>query len=180
MSVYITFEPAGLSGVVPEGIYLNDAARRMGVSLSTDCHGGDECTGCLVSIALGQSLLSAPTEAERRMLAYEGLAREHRLACQAMIENAGELLVRVIPATESDKTAAANDLKQPSGELPLEKLATVVQAQALNFLAAYNSVVDRSVSAAEGMIDRLERKGRLKRKQKLEMRRPPEHRQAKH
>ena len=155
MSVYITFEPAGLSGVVPEGIYLIDAARRMGVSPPTDCQGGGECTGCQVAIALGQSLLSAPTEAEKRMLPDDGLARNQRLACQAMIKNAGELLVRVMPAKESGKTEAAKDLKQTSGELSLERLSTVVQAEALNFLAAYDSVVAKSVSFAEEMMDRL-------------------------
>ncbi len=180
MSVYITFEPAGLSGVVPEGIYLIDAARRMGVSLPTDCQGGGECTGCLVSIALGESLLSSPTEAEKRMFAYEGVAGEQRLACQVMIMNAGELLVRVMPAKESDNTASTQDLKPNSAELPLKKLSNVVQAEALNFLAALDSVRDKSVSVAEKMMDRFERKGRLKRKQKLEMRRPPEHRQSKH
>ena len=164
---------------MPEGTYLIDAARRMGVSLPADCRGGGECTGCLVSIALGQSLLSAPTEAEKRMLAYEGLASDQRLACQAFIKNAGELLVRVMP-NESDKPDAAKGQKQTTGETPLEKLSNVVQAEALNFLAALDSVVDKSVSAAEQMMDRFESKERLKRKQKLEMRRPPEHRQSKH
>ncbi len=180
MSVYITFEPVGLSGVVSEGIYLIDAARRMGVSLPSDCLGGSDCTGCLVTIDLGQSLLSAPTEAEKRILGYEGLGREQRLACQAMIKNAGELSVRVMPAKESDKTDPGKDRKQTSGELPLGRLFTVVQAEALSFIAAYDSVVNKSVSVAEKMIDRLESKQRLKRKQKLEMRRPPEHRQPKH
>ena len=172
MSVYIRFEPAGLSGVVPEGTYLIDAARRMGISLPTDCR-GSECTSCLVSIAQGQSLLSPPTEAEKMILGYQGLATEQRLACQTMIVNAGELLVRVMPEREVDKTETAKDPESPSGELPLEKL----KAEAMKVLAALDSVRDKSISIAEKMFDRFETNERLKRKQKLELRRPPEHRQ---
>ena len=37
MSVSITFEPSGISGVVAEGTYLIDAARRMGAPLGAGC-----------------------------------------------------------------------------------------------------------------------------------------------
>ena len=177
MSVYIRFEPAGLIGVVPEGTYLIDAARRMGVTLPTACRGG-ECTGCLVAIAQGQSLLSTPTETEKTILGYQGLATDQRLACQTMIVNSGELLVRVMPAKEVDKTTAAQETKSAK-QLPLETLSTVVQAEVLKFMGAIDAARDNTRSIAEKIFDRFESRERLKRKQKLEMKRPPEHRHTK-
>ena len=51
MSVSITFEPSGISGLVAEGTYLIDAARRMGVSLGAGCTAGKgECPACVVSV----------------------------------------------------------------------------------------------------------------------------------
>ena len=44
MSVSITFEPSGISGVVAQGTYLIDAARRMGAALGAGCTAGKgEC-----------------------------------------------------------------------------------------------------------------------------------------
>ena len=177
MSVYIRFEPAGLMGVVPEGTYLIDAARRMGVSLPTACQGG-ECTGCLVAITQGQSLLSTPTESEKTNLGYQGQATDQRLACQTMIVTSGEVLVRVMPAKEVGKTTAAEETNSPK-ELPLETLSTVVQSEVLKVMGAIDAARDKSLSIAEKIFDRFESKQRLKRKQKLEMKRPPEHRHSK-
>ena len=177
MSAYIRFEPAGLIGVVPEGTYLIDAARRMGVTLPTACRGA-ECTGCLVAIAQGQSLLSTPTETEKTVLSYQGLAMDQRLACQTMIVNSGELLVRVLPAKEVGKPTAAQETKSPK-EFPLEGFSTVVQAEALKFMGALDAARDKSLSFAEKLFDRFENNERSKRKQKLQMKRPPEHRHTK-
>ena len=63
MSVSITFEPSGISGLVAEGTYLIDAARRMGAPLGAGCTAGKgECPACVVSVKTGANLLS---QAER-------------------------------------------------------------------------------------------------------------------
>ncbi|HEY9503746.1 MAG TPA: 2Fe-2S iron-sulfur cluster-binding protein, partial [Pyrinomonadaceae bacterium] len=65
MSISITFEPSGLTGVVAEGTYLIDAARRMGVSLGEGCTiGKGECPNCLIAVKSGLTLLSTPSAAE--------------------------------------------------------------------------------------------------------------------
>ena len=59
MSVSITFEPSGINGLVAEGTYLIDAARRMGAPLGTGCTAGKgECPACVVSVKAGANLLS--------------------------------------------------------------------------------------------------------------------------
>ena len=51
MSVSITFEPSGINGLVAEGTYLIDAARRMGAPLGAGCTAGKgECPACVVSV----------------------------------------------------------------------------------------------------------------------------------
>ncbi len=74
MSVSITFEPSGISGVVAEGTYLIDAARRMGASLGAGCTAGKgECPACVVSVKSGANLLSLPSVAEEKQLGVEQL-----------------------------------------------------------------------------------------------------------
>ena len=66
MSVSITFEPSGISGVVAQGTYVIDAARRMGAPLGTGCTAGKgDCPSCVVSITTGAELTLA-TERRRR------------------------------------------------------------------------------------------------------------------
>ena len=72
MSVTITFEPSGISGLVAEGTYLIDAARRMGASLGAGCTAGKgECPACVVSIKSGADITLA-TEPGRGEAAWFG------------------------------------------------------------------------------------------------------------
>ena len=123
MSVSITFEPSGISGVVAQGTYIIDAARRMGAPLGTGCTAGKgECPACVVSITTGAELLSPPSVAEEKQLGVEHLEQAMRLACQVKIENHGEVVVQV---TSRPQTRAAQsddeELKQKFGALPLSK-----------------------------------------------------------
>ncbi|HEY9282736.1 MAG TPA: 2Fe-2S iron-sulfur cluster-binding protein, partial [Pyrinomonadaceae bacterium] len=86
MSVNVQFEPDGLQGVVAEGTYLWDAAKRLGVRLPAECAGRGECDTCAVSVLEGATLLSSLTDAERERLSPERLAAGERLACQARAE----------------------------------------------------------------------------------------------
>src|SRR5438309_4186085 len=122
MSVEITFQPAGLSGLVAEGTYVIDAAKRMGVRIAGACK-GSECTARVVSIVAGQLLLSAPTEHEQKTLGHEGLAQEQRLACQTRIERSGELVVAVVPEKDASEKnqRPVSDFRKAFAELPLDK-----------------------------------------------------------
>ena len=94
MSVSITFEPSGINGLVAEGTYLIDAARRMGAPLGAGCTAGKgECPSCVVSVKAGANLLSPPSLAEEQQLGADQLDQSLRLACQVKIENHGEVVV---------------------------------------------------------------------------------------
>jgi ferredoxin len=173
MSVEITFEPAGLSGLIAEGTYLIDAARRMGLRLPADCHERGECRSCVVSIVAGQSLLSPPTNAEKEMLA-ELIAREQRLACQTRIENSGEVVVRLIPASESKPER--EDSQQPAGN---DRVAARMGREALAMIKNFDAIVERSLSVGENMLDRFAQRVKSTRDREWEQKRPPEHRRQK-
>src|SRR5919107_1838367 len=98
MSVNVEFTPEGQHGVVAEGTYLWDAAKRLGVRLPAECEGRGECDTCAVVVAEGATLLSGLTDAERKILSPERLAAGERLACPAKIEAdmAYETLVRAV------------------------------------------------------------------------------------
>ena len=70
-------------GIVAEGTYLWDAAKRLGVRLPAECGGKGECDTCAVVVEEGATLLSTLTDAERRLLSPERLAEGERLASGA-------------------------------------------------------------------------------------------------
>jgi len=182
MSVEVTFQPAGLSGLVAEGTYVIDAAKRMGVRISAACKGSAECTACVVSIVGGHLLLSAPTEHEQETLGQEALAQGQRLACQTRIERSGELVVGVAPEQDASEKQQrqVSDFRKDFGELPLDKkLVTLVQLEALTMSQAMDAIAAKTLSAGGKVIDLFARKGRNLRKRELELRHPPEHRQQK-
>ncbi|MGH9971512.1 MAG: 2Fe-2S iron-sulfur cluster-binding protein [Pyrinomonadaceae bacterium] len=172
MSVAITFHPEDRSGIIAEGTYLIDAAKRMGLSLPADCHERGECTACVVSIVAGQSLLSAPTSAERKMLTEERLAKDHRLACQTKIESSGDLVVRLIP----QERQVPGDPQQESALRFNNKYATMVEREAQHLFKTFDAIMDKSRSAGESMLDRFVSRARLARERERESKRPPEHR----
>ena len=167
MSVEITFQPLGLTGIVAEGAYLIEAARRMGLRLPTDCRERGECTTCAVLITAGQSLLSPPTSAEQKMLSGERLANNHRLACQTRIESGGELQVQLIPDLD--------DTGKHADQAGRTEKSTAVEENALRMMKQLDAFMDRSVSAGENLMDRFANKIRLARERELERKRPPEH-----
>jgi ferredoxin len=156
MSVEITFEPVGLVGLVAEGAYLSDAARRMGVSMLLDCAGTGKCTSCQVRIFSGGELLSAPTEAERNILGEEGLSLQQRLACQVRIERAGELVVHMNPEKEKPEKepSDAAGMRKKFEELTLDKkIATLMQLEAVTMFEALNAIVEKPLALGEKIFD---------------------------
>ena len=168
MSVSITFEPSGLSGVVAEGTYLIDAARRMGVSLGEGCTiGKGDCPSCLVSVKSGATLLSEPSAAELKALSVEDLAQSHRLACQVKLQFPGEVVVMASArkATGGTPRDTASELRRDFGSLPLrEKLATLVQLEAITMSEAFDSAIEKPLAFGARTMDAILNKTRAKKK----------------
>jgi len=167
MSVSITFEPSGISGVVAEGTYLIDAARRMGATLGAGCTAGKgDCPACLVSIKSGAALLSMPSAAEERQLGEEQLGYALRLACQVKIENHGDVVVMVATRTQSRPTAddTAADLHKKFGALPLtKKIATLVQFEAITMSEAFDSAIEKPLAFGSKTFDAIVNRARAAR-----------------
>jgi ferredoxin len=165
MSVSITFEPSGISGVVAQGTYVIDAARRMGAPLGTGCTAGKgECPACVVSITTGRELLSPPSVAEEKQLGVEQLEQALRLACQVKIENHGEVVVQV---TSRPRTRAAesddDELKQKFGALPLsKKIAMLMQFETLTASEAFDTAIEKPLAYGTKAFDSIMNRARAK------------------
>lgn len=172
MSVSITFEPSGISGVVAQGTYLVDAARRMGAPLGTGCTGGrGECPACLVSVKSGVEVLSAPSLAEETQLGNEQLDQSLRLACQVKLENHGDVVVMVATRPESRPTASesAADLQKKFGALPLrQKLATLVQLEAITASETFDAAIEKPLALGSKAFDSIMNRARAARTQTAE------------
>jgi len=165
MSVSITFEPSGITGVVAEGTYLIDAARRMGVPLGAGCTiGKGECPACVISVKAGRELLSPPSAAEERELGVEHLHESMRLACQVKIENHGDVVVMVAarPARPAE-TDPQSDLSKKFGALPLsKKIAMLVQFEAITASQAFDSALEKPLAFGSKTFDAIMNRARAR------------------
>ena len=178
MSVEIKFEPDGLSGLVAEGSYLWDAAKRLGVRLPAECQGRGECDTCAVGVEQGMELLSSLTDAERERLSPERLAAGERLACQTKVERGGELVLRVVPATEREPTSeeTVKDLRKEFNDLPLgRKLATLAEFEAATMFQTLSAIVDIPFMLGGKVMDLMAGRGRTLNERDRAARRPVEH-----
>ena len=165
MSVSITFEPSGINGVVAEGTYLIDAARRMGATLGSGCTAGKgECPACVISVKTGAELLSSPSAAEEKQLGLEHLDQKYRLACQAKIENHGEVVVMV--SAVNPRPAPVNtegELLKKFGTLPLsKKLATLMQLEAVTMSEAFDAAIEKPLAFGSRTFDSLMNRARAR------------------
>ncbi len=179
MSVDIKFEPDGRSGVIAEGTYLWDAAKRLGMRLPAECEGRGECDTCAVIVKQGATLLSSLTEAERVHLSPERLAAGERLACQAKVERGGELVLTPVPSTERAETTeeAVKDFRKEFKEMPLNrKLATLMEFEAVTAFETLSSIAGLPFTLGEKVMDVMAGFGRSMSKKEREARKPAEHR----
>jgi ferredoxin len=171
VSVSITFEPSGISGVVAEGTYLIDAARRMGVSLGAGCTvGKGECPACLVSVKAGANLLSPPSVAEEKQLGAEQLDQGLRVACQVKLESHGDVVVtgaarpQAGPATPVEMDS---EVRKKFGALPLsKKIATLVQLEAITMSEAFDSAIEKPLAFGSKTFDSIMNRARARSAQK--------------
>jgi len=165
MSVSITFEPSGINGVVAEGTYLIDAARRMGAPLGAGCTSGKgECPECVVSVKAGANLLSQPSMVEEQQLGAEQLDQALRLACQVKIENHGDVVV--MNATRPQRSAPVDteaDLTKRFGALPLsKKLATLMALEAITMSEAFDSAIEKPLAFGSKTFDAIVSKAKAR------------------
>jgi ferredoxin len=179
MSVEIKFEPDGRYGLIAEGTYLWDAAKRLGVRLPAECDGRGECDTCAVVVEEGATLLSSLTEAERVRLSPERLAAGERLACQAKVERGGEVVLRPVPVTERAETSdeTAKDLRKEFRELPFQrKLTTLVELEAVTVYQALTALIEVPFTIGGKVMDLMAGRGRSLSEGDRAAHRPQEHR----
>ncbi len=179
MGVNIEFKPGGQSGIVADGTYLQDAARRLGVRLPMECEGRGKCDTCAVVVEQGATLLSTLTAGERKYLSPERLATGERLACQVKIERGGDLVLRPVPATERQETSeeSVKDFGKEFREMPLKKkLSTLVGLEAVAAYEALNAVANLPYTIIEKGMSIMAVRGRTRSRHEREARRPTEHR----
>lgn len=178
MSVNVEFVPDGRHGVVAEGTYLWDAAKRLGLRLPAECEGRGECDTCAVIVREGATLLSGLTNAERVRLSPERLATGERLACQAKVERTGDLVLEPVPVTERQETTqeVKQDLRAEFRELPLtQKLSTLVELEAIAATQTFKAIADVPLSYFEKGMNYVANFGRTRAQRERQARRPAEH-----
>ncbi|MBA3247540.1 MAG: (2Fe-2S)-binding protein [Pyrinomonadaceae bacterium] len=179
MSVNVEFVPEGLHGIVAEGTYLWDAAKRLGVHLPAECAGRGECDGCAVTVREGAALLSELTNAERERLQPERLAAGERLACQVKVVQAGTLKLEAVPVEEREETVeeTKTELREEFRNMPLQqKLVTLVELEAITAYQTFKSISDLSSSVFEKGVDVIAGFGRARERRARASHRPAEHR----
>lgn len=166
MSVSITFEPSGINGVVAEGTYLIDAARRMGAPIGAGCTvGKGECPACVVSVMGGANLLSPPSVNEEKQLGVEQLGQGLRLACHVKLENHGDVVVMAAarPAARPAPGETESDLRKKFGALPLgKKLATLMHLEAITMSEAFDSAIEKPLAFGSKTFDAILNKKRAR------------------
>ena len=166
MNVSVTFEPSGISGLVAQGTYLVDAARRMGAPIGTGCTGAKgECPSCVISVKSGADQLSSPTNAEAKILGEEGLADSLRLACQAKIEGHGDIVL--MAATHRTDTKAPKvdpeEVAKKFSELPLgQKMAALVKFEAMTMSEAWDAALQKPLAMGTRAFDSILSRARAK------------------
>jgi ferredoxin len=181
MSINVEWKTGGegRGGVIAEGTYLWDAAKRLGVRLPAECGGRGECDTCAVVVEEGATLLSGLTTPERERLSPERLAAGERLACQAKAERGGDLLLRPVPATERAETTeeAGKELREEFRRMPLKKkLTTLAELEAVTAYQTLERVIDIPFVVFEKGLDLLAGRGRKLSRIERERQRPTEHR----
>lgn len=178
MSVNVRFSDREAEGVIAEGTYVWDAAKRMGVRLPAECAGKGQCDTCAVIIEDGMSVLSSLTDAEREHLSPERLAAGERLACQTRIERGGDLRLRLAPVTEREATSeeSLRDIGHDFRELPLnQKLRTLIEFEAVTAYQTLKTIADVPSLIGGKVLDLMAGYGRSLDRRDRRQHRPAEH-----
>lgn len=83
--VEVVFQPYGNRSKFSQGTTIMEAAKTLGVDISSLCAGKGTCGKCKVKVQKGVEGLSPPTEKELKHLSQEELSATIRLACQTQL-----------------------------------------------------------------------------------------------
>jgi len=89
----IIFQPEGKRCKAIHGMTILDAAKLLGIDLTSICGGHTLCGKCKVIVEKGRDHLSKRTETEKKLLSKNELNKDYRLACVATIN--GDLIVTI-------------------------------------------------------------------------------------
>jgi ferredoxin len=180
MSINVEFAPDDLRGIVAEGTYLWDAAKRLGLRLPAECEGRGECDTCAVRVREGATLLSALTSAERVLLSPERLGAGERLACQARAERPGTLVLEPVPVAQRETETTEEvkrEMREEFNQLPLKKkLTTLAELEAATAYQTFKAISDASIRLVEQGVGVIIGAGRARERRQRAARRPAEHR----
>jgi ferredoxin len=179
--VEIRFDREKLEGIVPVGTYLADAAKRLGVRFGSDC---DQESGehfCSVTVISGSDLLSPLTATENTYFSAHGNTGKQRLADQAKIIKAGEIVVmttekKTEKATESEVDDKNEKYKKDFADMPLEKkIASLVQLEAIALGETFSFILNSPYMIFDKAMDVMAEFGLRKEDAARRSTRPEEH-----
>jgi uncharacterized 2Fe-2S/4Fe-4S cluster protein (DUF4445 family) len=118
----VVFTPSGLSGEVPHGVTVLEAARRLGADLDTVCGGRGICGRCQIVPTFGafpkwriESSPGALGEPAAGEIDYRGarpLVDGHRLGCAAAV--LGDVVADIPPESQVHRQVVRKDLDLPA------------------------------------------------------------------
>lgn len=174
--IELKFENENRSGLVAVGSYLIDAAHRLGVDLECERQGTSDL--CAVKITSGRDLLSALTTAETEQLGEQRRKDGERLACQAKLEKAGEVVVMTNKKPEEVKPEVdkTEEFKKEFAELPLEKkIANLLELEFMTLGDTFNFVLNSPYAIIGKAMDVMAEFGLKLEEKDKEAKRPKEH-----
>ena len=180
--VEVKFERESREGVVAVGTYVIDAAKRFGIHFDEICLRESDEHHCPVIVSSGIDLLSPLTATEKEYFDKNGRKPNERLACQAKIEKAGEVVImtkkKPKDAAEEVKsdTDRSEEYKKEFEEMPLEKkIASLVQLETIALGETVSFIINSPFKIADKVMDVMAEFGLKKEEKEKEAARPAEH-----
>jgi ferredoxin len=181
--VEIRFKKENQEGVIPPGTYLIDAARRFGIRFDEACDTAAGIHFCAVNVTTGSHLLSEETKAETEYFSSNPRGTNERLACQAKIDEPGEVVVmtkkkeKAAPPEAPETGADPNEAyRKEFAELPLEKkIANLVQLESIALGETVSFIINSPFKIGEKVLDVMAEFGFKKEERQKEAVRPEEH-----
>lgn len=182
MEAELKFEREERSGVVAVGTYLFDAARRLGVRLEDECGRRGLCDTCAVRVKSGGEFLSEVTEKEKEQLTAKRRRNGERLACQAKIETAGEIVIMTHEKVVEEKPefeTKHEDYRKQFEELPLEKkISSLLELEAVTLGETLSFVINSPSHIVGKIMDVMAHFGFKMDEKEKDARRPKEHKKT--
>lgn len=178
-NVLLKFEREDREGYVAVGTYLIDAAKRFGIDL-TDAGEPEEMPNPnSVLIVEGSQLLSPLTLTETEHFSAHGRRDNERLASQARIESAGEIVIMTNEKKTAEETVAGDQdekYKKDFTEMPLEKkIAALVQLEVITLGETFSFIYNSPSLIFSKVMDVMAEFGLKKESDAKDAARPEEH-----